>query len=171
MTGPAVHADAASEATAIEHALRAGGSLERAVSEKAYLKSDLEFAGISVPVLRSTARTWCADRPDLTRADLVAVARALWSRAIHDCRMAVELLDANASLLRAEDTHLVETMLRTARTWALVDNLCAIRPGGARLVARVVCPARTPRLRRHDARGGQAAAAGYPGEADGRLPA
>jgi 3-methyladenine DNA glycosylase AlkD len=124
MTGPALHADAASEATAIEHALRAGGSPERAVSEKAYLKSDLEFAGTSVPVMRSTVRSWCADRPDLARADLVAVARALWSRPVHDCRMAaVELLNANAGLLRAEDTLLVETMLRTARTWALVDNL------------------------------------------------
>jgi 3-methyladenine DNA glycosylase AlkD len=77
-----------------------------------------------VPVIRATVRSWCAGRPGLARADVVAVARALWSRPVHDCRMAsVELLDANAGLLRAGDVPLLETMLRTARTWALVDSL------------------------------------------------
>jgi 3-methyladenine DNA glycosylase AlkD len=118
--------DAAAEAAAIEAALRAAGSPERAVSEKAYLKSDLEFAGASVPAIRAIVGSWCADRPDLTRGDLVAVARALWSRPVHECRMAcVELLDAKAGLLRAEDAPLIETLLRTARTWALADSLAA----------------------------------------------
>jgi 3-methyladenine DNA glycosylase AlkD len=116
--------DAAAEAAAIEAALRSAGTQRRAVSEKAYLKSELEFAGTSVPVMRATVRSWCAGRPGLARADVVAVARALWSRPVHDCRMAsVELLDANAGLLRAGDVPLLETMLRTARTWALVDSL------------------------------------------------
>jgi 3-methyladenine DNA glycosylase AlkD len=123
-TGTATTGAAAIEAAAIEAALRAAGTPERAASEKAYLKSDLEFAGTSVPVLRATVRSWCADRPELARADVIAVARALWSRPVHDCRMAsVELLDARIGLLRAEDALLVEAMLRTARTWALVDSL------------------------------------------------
>jgi len=123
MTEPAMHVTAI-EAAAIEAALRAAGTPERAASEKAYLKSDLEFAGTSVPVLRATVRSWCAGRPELGRADVIAVARALWSRPVHDCRMAsVELLDARTGLLRAEDALLVEAMLRTARTWALVDSL------------------------------------------------
>jgi 3-methyladenine DNA glycosylase AlkD len=122
VTEPTIHAQA--DATAIEAALRAAGTPERAVSEKAYLKSDLQFAGTSVPVMRAIVRSWCAGRPDLARADVVAVARALWSRPVHDCRMAsVELLDASQGMLRAEDAVLVEAMLRTARTWALVDNL------------------------------------------------
>jgi 3-methyladenine DNA glycosylase AlkD len=38
---------------------------------------------------------------------------------------AAELLTANGALLDAPDTGLVEGMLRTARTWALVDGLAA----------------------------------------------
>ena len=122
MTEPMI--DAAAAAAAIEAALRAAGAPERAASEKAYLKSDLEFAGTSAPAMRAIVRSWCAERPGLARADVLAVARALWHRPMHDCRMAsVELLDRNAGLLRAEDSLLVETMLRTARTWALVDTL------------------------------------------------
>jgi len=126
LAGTVTQVDAGAEAAAvaIEVALRAAGTPERAVSEKAYLKSDLEFAGTSVPVMRAVVRSWCAGRPGLTRAEVVAVARALWSRPVHDCRMAsVEILDANAGLLGAEDALLVEAMLGTARTWALVDNL------------------------------------------------
>lgn len=118
--------DAAAEAAAIEAALRAAGTPERAVNEKAYLKSDLEFAGTSVPTMRATIRSWCKNQPGLARADMLAVARALWGRPVHDCRMAsVELLTASPGLLRAEDSLLLETMLRTARTWALVDKLAA----------------------------------------------
>jgi 3-methyladenine DNA glycosylase AlkD len=38
---------------------------------------------------------------------------------------AVELLDANAGLLQPVDAALIERMLRTARTWALVDGLAS----------------------------------------------
>ena len=38
---------------------------------------------------------------------------------------AVELLDANAGLLQPGDAALIERMLRTARTWALVDGLAS----------------------------------------------
>jgi 3-methyladenine DNA glycosylase AlkD len=38
---------------------------------------------------------------------------------------AVELLDDNASLLTPADAALIERMLRTARTWALVDGLAS----------------------------------------------
>jgi 3-methyladenine DNA glycosylase AlkD len=43
---------------------------------------------------------------------------------------ALELLDANPALLRADDAALVERMLRTARTWALVDGLAEHVMGG-----------------------------------------
>jgi 3-methyladenine DNA glycosylase AlkD len=113
-------------AAAIESALRALGTPERAVSEKAYLKSDLEFAGTSLPATRSTVTAWLKDRPGLDHEALLAVVRALWDRPVFECRMAaVEFLDAKAALLHSGDAVLVESMLRAARTWALVDNLAA----------------------------------------------
>jgi 3-methyladenine DNA glycosylase AlkD len=114
------------EAAAIEASLRGLGTPERAASEKAYLKSDLEFTGTSVPAIRATVRAWCRARPDLTHEELIAVTEALWARPVHECRMAaVELLDANPRLLRPGDASLIERMLRTAGTWALVDGLAS----------------------------------------------
>jgi 3-methyladenine DNA glycosylase AlkD len=118
--------DGQAEASAIEDSLRALGTPQRAASEKAYLKSDLEFTGTPVPAIRATVKSWCRARPELTRADLIAVTEALWARPVHECRTAaLELLDANAALLQAGDAAVVERMLRSARTWALVDGLAA----------------------------------------------
>ena len=118
--------DGQAEAGAIEASLRGLGTSQRAASEKAYLKSDLEFTGTPVPAIRATVRAWCRARPELTHAELIAVTEALWARPVHECRMAaVELLDANVGLLRPGDAALIERMLRTARTWALVDGLAS----------------------------------------------
>jgi 3-methyladenine DNA glycosylase AlkD len=122
---------ATAEAAAIEASLRGLGTPQRAASEKAYLKSDLEFTGTAVPAVRATVRAWCRARPDLTYTELIAVTEALWARPVHECRMAaVELLDANPGLLRPGDAALIERMLRTARTWALVDGLASNVMGG-----------------------------------------
>jgi 3-methyladenine DNA glycosylase AlkD len=118
--------DGQAAATAIEASLRGLGTPQRAASEKAYLKSDLEFTGTRVPDVRATVQAWCRTRPDLTRAELIAVTEALWARPVHECRMAaVELLDTKVSLLTPADAALIERMLRTARTWALVDGLAS----------------------------------------------
>jgi 3-methyladenine DNA glycosylase AlkD len=117
---------ATAEAAAIEQALRELGTPRRAASEKAYLKSDLEFAGVPVPVTRSLVRSWCRDRPGLSRTELIAVSRALWARPLFECRMAATLLlERNTGLLRAADAGLLEDLLRTSFTWALVDGLAA----------------------------------------------
>ena len=121
----------AAQAAAIERSLRALGAPERAAHEKAYLKSDLEFAGTTVPAMRSVVRSWCRQQQDLDHDALVDVTQALWARPVHECRMAAaELLTANGSLLDAADLAAVESMLRTARTWALVDGLAASVAGG-----------------------------------------
>ncbi len=63
----------ASGAADLEHALRALGSAERAVGARAYLKSDLEFTGTPVPVIRSSVASWyrrtrpCSGPPGRTR--------------------------------------------------------------------------------------------------------
>jgi 3-methyladenine DNA glycosylase AlkD len=118
--------DGQAGAAALEASLRGLGTPQRAASEKAYLKSDLEFTGTRVPDVRGTVRAWCRTRQDLTRGELIEVTEALWARPVHECRMAaVELLDASAGLLAPDDAALIERMLRTARTWALVDGLAS----------------------------------------------
>lgn len=118
--------DATAQAAMLERTLRALGTPERAVSEKAYLKSDLEFAGAPVPAIRSAIIAWRKTRTEFTHDDLVAMVRALWASPVHECRQAaVLLLERSKHLLGAADAGLLEDLLRTARTWALVDGLAA----------------------------------------------
>ncbi len=115
----------------IERELRDLGTPGRAAGTKAYLKSDLEFTGTTVPDTRSVIRSWCRARPGLTHDELAAAAGELWARPVFECRLAaVELLDAKPALLQADDVAMIERMLRTARTWALVDTLAEHVMGG-----------------------------------------
>ena len=119
------------EAAAIEAAIRAAGDPRRAVSERAYLKSDREFCGASAPAVRQIVRAWCAARPALERDSLLAVTTWLWDRPLFECRRAaVELLRARPRLLQPADAGLVEAMLRDSGTWALVDDLAGHVMGG-----------------------------------------
>ncbi len=114
------------DAALIEQQLRAAGSPERAAGEQNYLKSKLEFAGTSVPQARAIVTAWRRSQPQLTRQRLTEVAAALWDGPIYECRLAAVLLLANRrALLQAHDAALVERLLRTAGTWALVDGLAA----------------------------------------------
>src|SRR6201994_2646574 len=111
-------------ADAITAELRAAGRPERAVQEKAYLKSDLDFFGVGVPATRTVIRTWCRAHPGLSHDDLTALAASLWANPVFECRMAAQmLLIQNPGLLGPLDIPLIERMLREARTWALVDAL------------------------------------------------
>jgi 3-methyladenine DNA glycosylase AlkD len=119
-------AGAAAEALALEAAIRAAGTPERAVSEQAYLKIGLEFTGTAVPAARAIVQSWRRGQPDLTRDLLTGVAAALWARPVFDCRMAALLLLADQrALLTAADVPLLERLLRDSGTWALVDSLAA----------------------------------------------
>ncbi|MGO9165186.1 MAG: DNA alkylation repair protein, partial [Streptosporangiaceae bacterium] len=56
----------------------------------------------------------------------IAAVTALWARPVFECKLAAEeLLDQSAALLQPGDAALIEQMLRSARTWALVDGLAA----------------------------------------------
>ncbi len=111
-------------ANRIEAELRALGSPERAAQEKRYLKSELEHLGATVPATRKVVATILRAHPKFGREDVIALTRALWKKPIHERRAAaVEVLELRKSLLRPEDIGLVETLLRQARGWALVDNL------------------------------------------------
>ena len=115
----------------LEDTLRDLGTPERAAQEKRYLKSALEHFGTTVPLIRRTVRQSLREAPDLTRVELLRAVASLWSRPVHECRAAaVELLDHRGALLESGDLALVEQLLRTAQTWALVDPLAARVAGG-----------------------------------------
>jgi 3-methyladenine DNA glycosylase AlkD len=108
----------------IDRGLREAVVPGRAVSEKAYLKSALEHWGTPVPAIRAAVKAFVRAHAELDRAATVALVRALWKQPIHERRMAtVELLAAQRKLLLAEDTGLLEPILREAKTWAYVDAL------------------------------------------------
>lgn len=101
----------------------------RAVSERAYLKSDLVHLGTGVPavrtVVRSRLRRW---RPD--HDELRSLCDALWDEPVHEHRLAaVEALAAAGGALPAAalptvaDLPWIEQLVRESRTWALVDPL------------------------------------------------
>ncbi len=77
---------------------RLAGSEQRAVAEKAYLKSDLDCFGVTVWEMRRTVREALQARPELDRAALLALVEALWREPVHERRMAAfEALDAPAA--------------------------------------------------------------------------
>jgi len=116
--------DAEGAAVAVADALRAVGTADRAAQEKRYLKSELEFFGVTVPEMRRVVRAAVRGHPGLDQAGMAAWAVALWRAPVHERRMAaVEILELAAPRLGADDLTTVERLLRESGTWALVDGL------------------------------------------------
>ena len=106
----------------LEDRLRELGDPGRAAGERRYLKSELEFLGVTVPRIRGEVRALGR----LPRQEALELAVALWERPVFDLRFAaVEVLVHSAAELQPEDLSTVERFLREARTWALVDGLAA----------------------------------------------
>jgi len=109
----------------LECELRAVGDEERAVGAKAYLKSDLDFLGVAAKPLRAVARAFLADHSEIDRDALLRLVQALWQRPVFDLKaVAVALLERRSNVLASSDMELVEYLLRSSHTWALVDWLC-----------------------------------------------
>ncbi len=135
--------DAKAVAAELARELRAAGTPERAAQEKRYLKSELEHYGASMPAVRRVAQALRKARPELSRAQLIALIKELWRQPIHELRaVSVELLDLYGDRLVEADLALLERLLRESRTWALVDSLAATVVGALverlpRLAARL----------------------------------
>jgi 3-methyladenine DNA glycosylase AlkD len=96
----------------------------RAVQEKRYLKSDLDFLGVAVPGIRRAVTETARSHPGLPRDGALAWARALWREPVHERRMAaIEVLCRYASILEPADLAQVEAWVREAHGWAYVDSL------------------------------------------------
>ena len=126
--------EAETAALTVDGLLRPFGTKERAEREKRYLKSDLEFVGVTVPDLRRVVKTAVKGYPGLDGQAAVAWAVALWREPVHERRMAaVEILRMAGEQLRAGDLATIEALIRQARTWALVDSLANDVAGGIAL--------------------------------------
>jgi 3-methyladenine DNA glycosylase AlkD len=116
--------DPEAAARAVTEALQPLGTPERAVQEKRYLKSDLEFLGVTVPDLRRVVKAAARGYPELGAPEMVAWAAALWHEPVHERRAAaVEVLTLAAPRLSGADLGTVERLVRESLTWAYVDGL------------------------------------------------
>ena len=126
---------AGTRADRIEAALAAVARPERAVQEKRYLKSDLDFLGATVWQIRAAVKEAVGDLPALDHDELVALVDALWSAPVFEHRMAATIvLELRSGLLTDDDLPLLERLLRESRTWALVDGM-AVNVVGSILAA------------------------------------
>jgi 3-methyladenine DNA glycosylase AlkD len=111
-------------ALAVTEALRPLGTPERAAGSKEYLKSDLEFFGVTVPDMRRVVTSALRGYPDLDGEAVLDWAVALWREPVFERRIAaVELLQQAAARLSGEHLATVEELIRGSFTWALVDGL------------------------------------------------
>ena len=86
---------------------------ERAAQAKRYLKSDLDFLGVSVPDIRSAVTGTARSRPDPGRDGALAWARALWREPVHERRTAaIEVLRRYTPSLDSADLAQVEAWIR-----------------------------------------------------------
>ncbi len=77
-----------------------------------------------MPDVRAVVKGALGASPGLEHDDLVALARALWTERVHECRLAtVIILTVRRDQLVSVDVSWIEQLLREARTWALVDDL------------------------------------------------
>jgi 3-methyladenine DNA glycosylase AlkD len=118
--------DAEAVVAAIREGLEAAATPERAVNEKRYLKSDLEFIGTTVPATKVAVRAALKPYGNLDRESVVALATEAWQHPVHELRMAaVMVLARNVKELEPGDLPFVERMIRESKTWAFVDELAA----------------------------------------------
>ncbi|HEY7624636.1 MAG TPA: DNA alkylation repair protein [Candidatus Limnocylindria bacterium] len=102
--------------------LRRAGTATRAVGSKAYLKSDLEFWGVTQDTIHDAVREYCAAHPDLSRSDLRRIAETLYAKDVHELRAAaIGLLERNRATIRESDLAWIIGLVRRSRSWAYVD--------------------------------------------------
>lgn len=114
--------DAGAEIEAVAQRFRAEGSAERATSERAYMKSGLQFHGVGMPGVRAAAKELLARHPSLTRSELRALVDAAYRTDFHDLRSAaIAVMEKRHGLLERADLPWLIDLVRTSANWAHVD--------------------------------------------------
>jgi len=113
----------------IDGQLKASADPDRAIGGKAYLKSDRDFIGVSVPATRKIVKQTLKTHGELDHDETIDLASGLWSGAAVEQHCfehrlaAVEGLAARSAVLTVDDLPFVESLIRDGETWALVDPL------------------------------------------------
>ena len=107
---------------------RLDGTALRATGQKAYLKSDLDFFGVSVPVVRAALKRESRENPLSSRSELLETAVSCFDFTYFEMQLfGVLLLGQNSNLLEVRDLGALADLVRKCETWALVDPLS--KPG------------------------------------------
>ncbi len=115
----------------IEAALIATSNPERALNEKRYLKSDLQFIGVAKPLIRRAVRPALRSGAISDRDSLLDFAEASWATGVHERRVtAILALQEKSTLLEIRDITFIEDLIRQSKTWAYVDPLSIYFAGG-----------------------------------------
>jgi 3-methyladenine DNA glycosylase AlkD len=104
--------------------LRRIGTPERARFEKAYMKSALEFHGVTVPDLRRACTEFCKRHGQIGPRELRALVDGLYATSYHDLRgMGLLVLEKRRADLSSRDLPWLVEIVRKSQNWAHVDLL------------------------------------------------
>ena len=101
----------------VAHDFALDGSSERAGNQKAYLKFDLDFFGVSVPVVRAALKRETKQDPVLERPVLLQLSNGCFEWPYFEMRLlGVLLLGQYSDLLEPEDLGMPEVLVRKCET-------------------------------------------------------
>ncbi len=102
--------------------IKAHADAERAEQVAAYHKAERPYLGVAVPVLNDLTKAW---RKELSVAERVTLADALWQTNIHEARVAASKLLTQARIRPDEDVWaLLQSWLPDFDAWAIADHAC-----------------------------------------------
>ena len=108
----------------VAHRFGFDGTVVRAANQKSYLNSDLDFFGVSVPVVRAALNRAMAESPITERVELLRKSLQCFERDHFEMQLfGVLLLDKYSKLLVPSDLNFIADLIRRCNTWALVDPL------------------------------------------------
>ncbi len=102
--------------------IKAHADARRAEQVAAYHKAERPYLGVAVPVLSDLTKAW---RKELSIAERVTLADALWQTNIHEARVAASKLLPQARIRPDEDVWaLLQSWVPDFDAWAIADHAC-----------------------------------------------